>query len=105
MKRGYFFFILTFFIGAARAGSVDTVSIFSSSMHKQIKAVVIKPDSYETPDKKFPVVYLLHGYDGWYSNWIIRAPDLDAALDWARKATAACKLPVEVRPMVDTAEG
>ena len=37
--------------------------------------------------------------------WIIRAPDLDAALDWARKATAACKLPIEVRPMVDMAEG
>ncbi|HEY2238771.1 MAG TPA: YciI family protein [Streptosporangiaceae bacterium] len=37
--------------------------------------------------------------------WIIRAPDLDAALGWARKATAACKLPIEVRPMVDLAEG
>ena len=37
--------------------------------------------------------------------WIIRAPDLDAALGWARKAAAACKLPVEVRPMVDMAEG
>ena len=37
--------------------------------------------------------------------WIIKAPDLDAALDWARKATAACKLPVEVRPMADMAEG
>jgi hypothetical protein len=33
--------------------------------------------------------------------WIIRAPDLDAALGWARKATQACTLPVEVRPMVD----
>ncbi len=33
--------------------------------------------------------------------WIIRAPDLDAALAWARKATQACTLPVEVRPMVD----
>ena len=36
---------------------------------------------------------------------IIRAPDLDAALDWGRKATAACTLPIEVRPMVDMAEG
>ena len=36
---------------------------------------------------------------------IIEAPDLDAALDWARKATTACKLPVEVRPMIDMAEG
>jgi len=36
--------------------------------------------------------------------WIIRAPDLDAALGWARRATEACRLPVEVRPMVDLAE-
>jgi len=36
---------------------------------------------------------------------LVAEADLDAALDWARKATAACKLPVEVRPMVDLAEG
>jgi hypothetical protein len=30
--------------------------------------------------------------------WIIEAPDLDAALSWAGKATAACERPVEVRP-------
>ena len=30
--------------------------------------------------------------------WVIEAPDLDAALDWAGKATAACERPVEVRP-------
>ena len=30
--------------------------------------------------------------------WIIKAPDLDAALEWARKATRACQIPVEVRP-------
>jgi hypothetical protein len=30
--------------------------------------------------------------------WIINAPDLDAALGWARLATVACRLPVEVRP-------
>jgi hypothetical protein len=33
--------------------------------------------------------------------WIIRAADLDEALAWARKATLACTLPIEVRPMVD----
>jgi hypothetical protein len=31
--------------------------------------------------------------------WVIEAPDLDAALDWARKAAAACEGPVELRPM------
>jgi hypothetical protein len=30
--------------------------------------------------------------------WIINAADLDAALAWAAKATAACQEPVEVRP-------
>jgi hypothetical protein len=30
--------------------------------------------------------------------WIIEAADLDAALEWAGKAAAACELPVEVRP-------
>ena len=36
--------------------------------------------------------------------WIIQAADLDEALAWARKATVACTLPVEVRPMVDMTE-
>ena len=35
--------------------------------------------------------------------WVIRADDLDEALDWARKATVACRAPVEVRPFQDDA--
>ena len=30
--------------------------------------------------------------------WVIEAADLDAALAWAKKATVACRVPVEVRP-------
>jgi hypothetical protein len=30
--------------------------------------------------------------------WVIEAPDLDAALDWARRGALACEGPVEVRP-------
>jgi hypothetical protein len=30
--------------------------------------------------------------------WIINAADLDAALEWARQATVACRLPIEVTP-------
>jgi hypothetical protein len=30
--------------------------------------------------------------------WIIEAADLDAALDWAARASTACERPVEVRP-------
>ncbi len=30
--------------------------------------------------------------------WVIEAADLDAALEWARRASTACEGPVEVRP-------
>ena len=33
--------------------------------------------------------------------WVIDAPDLDAALAWAKKATVACGERVEVRPFQD----
>jgi hypothetical protein len=35
---------------------------------------------------------------------IIKAPDLDAALEWARKLTRATTLPIEVRPFQDEPE-
>ena len=36
--------------------------------------------------------------------WVISVPDLDAALEWAKKATVACMGPVEVRPFQDDTE-
>jgi hypothetical protein len=35
--------------------------------------------------------------------WVIRAPDLDSALQWGRKATRACAVPIEVRPLQEEA--
>jgi hypothetical protein len=36
---------------------------------------------------------------------IVKAPDLDAALEWGRKLALATTLPVEVRPFQGEAEG
>lgn len=71
---------LVFFL-SANAAIVDTISIYSHAMSKDIKCVVIKPDSYESKNSSYPVVYLLHGYGGWYSNWIIRVPQLKEYAD------------------------
>ena len=35
---------------------------------------------------------------------IVRAPDLDAALEWGRRLAAATTLPIEVRPFQDGGE-
>src|SRR5690606_12602877 len=42
---------------------------------KEMKCVVIKPSDKQA-GKRWPVVYLLHGYSGNYSNWITRVPQL-----------------------------
>ena len=78
------FIILLFFLsfcGLTNAGKVDTVSIYSNDMHKFSKCVVIKPEGYRKMNTRFPVVYLLHGYGGWYANFIIRIPQLKEYAD------------------------
>ena len=42
---------------------VDSVSIYSASMDREIKTLVIHPS--ESTDKKLPTVYILHGYSGY----------------------------------------
>lgn len=72
-------FLLISFISSA--GTVDTVTIRSASMRKDIRAVVIKPDSYDSGRTAYPVVYLLHGFSGNYRNWISRVPALKQHAD------------------------
>jgi hypothetical protein len=36
--------------------------------------------------------------------WVIKAEDLDAALEWGRKATRACQTAIEVRPLQEEAQ-
>ena len=59
----------------SQAAKVDTVLTYSPSMKKNIKAVIVLPDSYQSA-RKYPVVYLLHGYSGNYSSFIKMAPQI-----------------------------
>lgn len=83
----FFVAVIIFFTVNIKAATVDTISIYSTAMHKEFKCVVIKPGSYKKSAGKsgkkenFPVVYLLHGYGGWYSNWLIRVPQLKVYAD------------------------
>jgi S-formylglutathione hydrolase FrmB len=72
--------VITLALNIANAATVDTVSTYSASMHKQIKAVVIKPDAY-TKLKGMPVVYLLHGAGGNYANWVDNVPEIKNLAD------------------------
>ncbi len=52
---------------------VDTLSVYSPKMHKDIKNVVIVPENY-SEKTKYPVVYLLHGYSDNYAKWVKTVP-------------------------------
>lgn len=64
----------------AQAGKVDTVVTHSNSMNKDIKAVVICPDHY-SKHHNHPVLYLLHGFSGNYSDWINKVPAIAKLAD------------------------
>lgn len=72
--------LLMAFLFSVFAGTVDTVATFSPSMKKEIKAVVIRPASYDK-SKAYPVVYLLHGYSGNYADWVKKVKALPTYVD------------------------
>jgi S-formylglutathione hydrolase FrmB len=77
-----FSFILIFLLVShfSNAATVDTITVYSNSMNKNIKAVVVLPAAYSTR-VHFPAVYLLHGYSGDFSNWIKKVPSLQQLAD------------------------
>lgn len=80
MKRILVFLLTVGAFASINAAIVDTIEVYSKSMQKNIKAVIIVPDTY-TSAKKLPVVYLLHGYSGNYLDWITKAPGFEKAVD------------------------
>src|SRR3954464_10720888 len=72
--------------------------VFTGGLYPPSTATVVKPHGDD------PVLITdgpyLEGKEHLGGFTIIRAPDLDAALDWARKLVEAIRLlPVEVRPL------
>ena len=62
--------LTTILVNSIFASKVEQKYIFSKVMNKKIPAIFIIPDSYHDSSKSFPVVYLLHGFDGSYRNWV-----------------------------------
>jgi S-formylglutathione hydrolase FrmB len=81
MKRVVLLLMMYSGIASGANAAADTVSIFSKSMARAIKCIVITPSAYSKQDKRFAVVYLLHGAHGNFSNWVTRVPDMQELAD------------------------
>jgi hypothetical protein len=75
--------------------------VFAGGLHTPDTATVVREKDGQTMVTDGPFPEAKEQIGGF---WIIEAPDLDAALDWAKKATVACRGPVEVRPFQDEPE-
>ena len=75
--------------------------VFAGGLHPSSTATVVRLQDGDVLTTDGPFA---EGKEHIGGCWIIKAPDLDSALEWGRKATRACTLPVEVRPFQDEAE-
>jgi hypothetical protein len=75
--------------------------VFAGGLHPADTATVVSEKDGETIVTDGPYAETKEQIGGF---WVIEAPDLDAALEWAGKATRACQGPVEVRPFQDEPE-
>lgn len=59
----------------SKAAAVDSLDVPSTVMNKTYKAAVVLPASYAKNQVSYPVLYLLHGAGGQFSNWLSKTPD------------------------------
>ena len=69
--------------------------VFAGALHPPSTATVVRVEGGDVLVTDGPFTEGKEHIGGFT---IIEAPDLDAALEWARKAARATTLPIEVRP-------
>jgi len=74
--------------------------VFAAGLHPPSTATVVRAQADELLITDGPFTEAKEHIGGFT---IIRAPDLDAALEWGTKLARATTLPVEVRPLQDEA--
>jgi|SRR5215211_403104 len=74
------------------------VWVFAGGLHPPGTATVVRPQEGDVLTTDGPFA---EGKEHIGGVTIIKAPDLDSALEWGRKAARATTLPIEVRPFQD----
>lgn len=72
--------------------------VFSGGLHDPSTATVVRVKDGDVVTTDGPYIEGKEHIGGFT---VITAPDLDAALEWGRKAARAITLPIEVRPFQD----
>jgi len=73
--------------------------VFAGGLHPPAIATVVRSQSGQVITTDGPFAETKEQLGGF---WVITAPDLDVALEWAARGSAACGGAVEVRPFQET---
>lgn len=73
--RIYIYFPLLLFSLITKAARVDSLKIPSGAMSKTYMTAVVLPNSYSKNQANYPVLYLLHGAGGHFSDWLSKTPN------------------------------
>lgn len=63
------------------SAKIDSLTVWSASMHKSVKNIAILPKTYTTSKQRFPVIYMLHGAGDDYRGWLEIAPEITKYAD------------------------
>ncbi len=82
MKKRYWAFLIGSWCLSVgmQAAKVDTLSVHSDAMNKEVQVITICPDK-AMAGEKCPVLYLLHGYGGNAGTWLGIKPELPRIAD------------------------
>ena len=72
LKRWVLSFAVLIFATTAFAGEVFLETFRSEALGREYKYTVYLPDSYKKDDKKYPILYLLHGAGGDENEWLAK---------------------------------
>jgi hypothetical protein len=75
--------------------------VFAGGLHPPATATVVRAQGGKVVTTDGPFAETKEQLGGF---WVVQATDLDAALAWAAKGSAACGGPVEVRPFQGSPE-
>lgn len=83
-------------VGAFNQSAMDAgVWVFAGGLQPRTSATVVRPADGQVSMTDGPYAESKEHMGGF---WVFECPDLDAALDWAKRGAIACEGPVEVRP-------
>lgn len=82
MKKIFLLLVFCFIQLTGFSATIDSLQINSQLLKRKSPVVIVTPQTYaSSSEKRFPVIYFLHGYSGNARSWVESSPDFQQLVD------------------------